>query len=325
MEKQTLDKYSFKKYLLTELHDTRQDELIFWKNTIPMPIDLIYGIFDRRGELLRKYLDHIAAACLYGYALREEEDNWQEQLETQPNKANRANTITLSELFNKYRDSSRINIMLEEIADLLLLDGYKNDTGNLVEALCHEGRKYKRLYLPPKIRAIINQYFPYILDHIGKSNWDMFSNVVADELRIYRMGFADAFSGIFNKLIDFQLSFASNKKGHATISNIKITSSPNPPNRVDVSYGFVSDGSIWEPQYDNGSTTFVLNKQHTFCDYVGGLGTSAEQVLVLLAGAFAEAENETMRDTERRVIEILRQDISRKLRLKMEDMHNFTE
>ncbi len=65
MKTYIIDKYDYKKYLLSELPDTRQEDLIFWKKTIPMPVDLVYEIFEKRGELFSLYLHHIGAVVLY--------------------------------------------------------------------------------------------------------------------------------------------------------------------------------------------------------------------------------------------------------------------
>ena len=69
MEKITLNKQDFKKHLLANLPDSRQEELIFWKKKIPLPIDLIYKIFDKRGELIKIYLDHISSFCCVWFTL----------------------------------------------------------------------------------------------------------------------------------------------------------------------------------------------------------------------------------------------------------------
>ena len=77
METQTLNKHDFKKYLLEKLPDSRQEELIFWKKGIPLPIDLVYKIFDQRGELLKIYLDHLSAVSLYSYSTKIESSNYE--------------------------------------------------------------------------------------------------------------------------------------------------------------------------------------------------------------------------------------------------------
>jgi hypothetical protein len=320
MEAYSLNKYDFKNYLLKELPDTRQIELIFWKKTIPMPVDLVYGIFEKRGELLKKYIDHIGAVYVFGYAHRIAGSNWAEAIEKQPTKDNLQNRKELVSAISLNLHRSNVVTMLKEIADKLLLYNYEIDEERIFAALCHEGRKYKRLYIPSSVREIINRFDTKLLKHIAQSNGDMFSNVVADELRVYRMGFADAFTGIFNKLIDFILSFSSQgKRAYVSASDIRLARVIELSDNVkEPLHGIVLDGSMWEPRFINGSTTCVLNEDHPYGIYVKQQGKGAEKVLSDFAYFLAEVENETVKDSYRRVIEILRQELSRKLRLRAE-------
>jgi hypothetical protein len=317
----TLDKYDFKKFLLAELPDTRQEDLIFWKNTIPMPVDLIYGIFEKRGELLRLYLDHIGAACLFAYAVKAEGDDWVTALEAQPTKDNRESLDELQQRLNRHLQSSGVLPMLFELAARLGLRGYSPSHITLAEALCHTGRKYKRLYLPASLRDIVFAEFPQVLRHIALSNWDMFSNVVADELGVYRMGFADAFSGIFNKLLDFIIRHITpGGQGGVSTSDITVRQQQAAPSTASaVLFDRVSDGSIWEPRYLNADTTLVVNQKHPFWELVRRQGQGAEDIIVQLLSSLAELENETVRDGDRKTIEVLRQDVSRRLRIQVEE------
>jgi hypothetical protein len=322
MEKYLLNKYDFKNYLLKELLDTKQIDLIFWKKTIPVPVDLIYGIFEKRAELLKKYIDHIGAAFVFSHSYRMQGKDWIGAIGTQPTKANISNHIELRTIIRHGLESSKVKIMLKEIADHLLLYSYDINENRLVDALCHEGRKYKRIYIPASIRCIINKYDNELLNHIAQSNGDMFSNVVADELKVYRMGFADAFSGIFNKLIDFIISFSNKgKKGYVSASDTKLVAvKSNLANEPEVVYGTVLDGNVWEPCYVNSGTSCILNETHPYCNYVKQKGMEAEEVLHEFAQYLSEIENEVLRDSDRNTIEILRQELSRKLRIKAEKM-----
>lgn len=314
----TLDKIDFKKYLINHLPDTRQEDLIFWKNNIPMPVDLIYNIFERRGILLSKYLDHIGAAYLYAYSLKKQQENWIEGLSLQPTKGNIQTKGYLRTLFKNHMEESGVEKLLAELSEMLLIESYTTDNKSLVEALCHEGRKYKRLFIPYVIKERVMETFPELLNYIAVSNHDMFSNVVADELKIYRMGFADAFTGIFNKLIDFILRNSSeNKRKYASTSGIKIVQEKDKNENVsniEISYGYVSDGSIWEPKYTHSKSTYILNSQHPFCDMVRKKSNSTEEMIVKLISVMAARENEMLKDAQRKIIEDFRQDVSRELR-----------
>src|ERR1700748_1909446 len=95
------EKYNFRNYLLAELPDTRQEDLIFWKKTIPMPVDLVYEIFEKRGILLKKYLEHIGAAALFAYALQKEGRDWKTELGEQPPRGNHGEPRNLEGCFGK--------------------------------------------------------------------------------------------------------------------------------------------------------------------------------------------------------------------------------
>lgn len=319
MTEYTLDKHDFKKYLLKELHDTRQEDLIFWKSRVPMHVDLIYDLFEKRGILFSLYIHHIGAAFLYAWIMREEGENWPLLLTGQPNMKNDKTQIT--EKFKNYATLSGVAPLLVELSELFLLENFRVDEEALALALCHQGKKYERLYIPAVIRDKINALFPDLLSHIALKNWDMFSNVVADELHIYRMGFADAFAGIFNKLIEYVLfNSGKSKKGYTNASGLKITQEKETADITPViTYGMVQDGCIWEPVYKDAKTTFVLNKLHPFASQLKKAGPEAEEILARLLAVMAEKENEIIRSGDKRLIEIFRQDVSRELRIQAEN------
>lgn len=324
MEKYTLNKYDFKKFLLNELPDARQEELIFWKKGIPLPVDLVYDIFEKRGKLLAVYLDHLTAAYIFIEVCRSEGINWQAEVEKMPAEVNRSQSGLISKKFSNCISRSKVEGMASELAEGLMMQDYVVDISSLVNALCHEGRKYKRLYIPFQLKSIIRQYNGDMLTKVGITNGDMFGNVVADELGIYRSGFSDAFSVIFNKLLDFILqnhTAGNGRSSSASQIRIKQFEKKDFPGS-EVSFGVVNDGSIWEPRYVNGETTCILNKNHPFMEIVKRKGKGAEEVIGKVASLMSEIENETIRDGERRVIEILRQELSRRLRLITENELN---
>lgn len=320
MAEYSLDKYEFKKYLLDELSDTRQEELIFWKRNIPMPVDLIYNIFEKRGSLFNTYLDHIGAAYLFAWTEKQEGRNWKSHFPSQPTKENIPHKTLLLEKFSTYFDKAGTGEMLTELSELFLLENYRPNPAALVEALCHEGRKYKRLYIPTPVRQKLQETFPELLTEMALSNWDMFSNVIADELKVYRMGFADAFNGIFIKLIDFVLkNSAGAKKKYVSATGFDLVQAKKDKGSDDGPvYSSVSDGSVWEPAYTLGKTSAVMNKLHPFCDQLQKSGADAENIVSRLLNVMAEKENDIIRDRDKKVIEIFRQDISRELRIRAE-------
>ena len=62
----------------------------------------------------------------------------------------------------------------------------------------------EKLAVAQKIKDYVSETAPKLNSNIGISNGDMFGNVIADELKIYRSGFSDAFAGIFKEYLEFK-------------------------------------------------------------------------------------------------------------------------
>jgi hypothetical protein len=315
METQTLNKHDFKKYLLVKLPDSRQEELIFWKKGIPLPIDLVYRIFDQRGELLKTYLDHLSAVSLYSYSAKIESSHYELEINNLPSSENKKLKIKLKDQFHKYYLKSKISDLTNILAERLFVVEYNFTEDNYFAAICHEGRKYKRLYLPLKIKESLKTYDSELLKIIGVSNGDMFGNIVADELGVYRSGFSDAFAAIFNKLLDFILERTNEKKISAsTASKVKILQVQEPEDPyLKYNSGKIDDGSLWEPKYTDAKSSFILNSKHPYYELINN--KTGIEVLLDIASQSALIESETIRDTTSKILETYRQDISRKLRL----------
>lgn len=318
METQTLNKHDFKKYLLEKLPDSRQEELIFWKKGIPLPIDLVYRIFDQRGELIKIYLDHLSAVSLYSYSAKIESSNYDLEISNIPSAENKANEKKLSEQFYKYYIKSKISDLTNVLAERLYVVEYKFTESNYLTAISHEGRKYKRLYLPLKIKESIKVYDSDLLKIVGISNGDMFGNIVADELGVYRSGFSDAFAAIFNKLLDFILEKSDGKLiRNSSASNIRISQVSEPEiSYSNINTGKIIDGSLWEPKYLNAKTSFILNSKHPYYELINN--KTGIEVLVDIVSQSAIIESETVREATSKILETYRQEISRKLRLMAE-------
>lgn len=315
MEKITLNKQDFKKYLLAKLPDSRQEELIFWKKKIPLPIDLIYKIFDQRGDLIKIYLDHISTFCLFAYASVMDHPNSILEITNLPSSSNNSNSEKLTEQYLNYYENSKISTLTQNLANRLFIVEYKFSEFDYLKSVCHEGRKYKRLYLPAEIKECLRSYNSTLIQHIGVSNGDMFGNIVADELGVYRSGFSDAFSAIFNKLLDFIFEYSDdNQISISTASKIRITQVNEPLPKYDIiNKGTVVDGSLWEPKYVNAKPSFVLNEKHPYLEFLNN--KTGHEVLVDFASQSALIESETIKDSTRKALEIYRQDLSRMLRL----------
>lgn len=313
-----MDRYEFKKYLLSQLDDSRQEELIFWKKKIPMPVDMVYRMYDERAALFGQYTDHILSAYMFALYAKGNFQDWQQQFELQPTK--NQDSQVLQGIYKATVSDKGLHMLAEGITDLLMIPEHEFTEERFLHALTHEGRKYKRLYIHPEFRVLIKQQFPELLDHIATSNGDMYSNIVADILKVYRMGFADAFSVMFNKLIDYTVEKSmTGTKDYSRESRIRVVVSKNDEGAKVFATGPVKDGSLWEPLYRNSETAVTISDSHPFVSHVSGLGAGAEEVLQELLHVMACLENESVRESDRRALEIFRQQVSRRLRIRIED------
>ncbi len=321
MEVKTLNKHDFKKYLLEKLPDSKQEELIFWKKGIPLPIDLVYKLFEQRGELLKIYLDHISAVLLYSYSSKIDSSNQELEINSLPSSYNKNHKQKLEDHYHSYYLKSKISNITNVLADRLFVVEYNFSCDNYFKAICHDGRKYKRLYLPLIIKERIKAYDSELLKIVGVSNSDMFGNIVADELGVYRSGFSDAFAAIFNKLLDFILERTSEKQiSTSTASKIRISQ----VNETEVPFlkiatGKIDDGSLWEPKYIDAKSSFILNSRHPYYELINN--KTGIEVLVDIVSQSASIESETIRDTTNKILETYRQDLSRRLRLIVENIN----
>ncbi len=315
METHTLNKHDFKKYLLEQLPDSRQEELIFWKKSIPLPVDLIYKIFDSRGELFRIYLDHISAITLFFFVAETEKTDYVQLINNLPNSGTELLSDRFKDQFERYYFKSNISALTASLAEKLFVVEYKFCHEDYITALSHEGRKYRRMYVPYRIKEVLREYDPGLLNYIGVSNGDMFGNIVADHLGVYRSGFSDAFAAIFNKLLDFIVAQTyDHQVDISAASRIKISQiAESPQEYIKPEIGTIADGSLWEPRYRDAKSTFILNKKHPYLELIDK--KSGIEVLADLAGQSALIENETLQDSKAKTLENFRQEISRKLRL----------
>lgn len=322
METQTLNKHDFKRYLLQNLADSRQEDLIFWKKGIPLPIDLVYKIFDIRGDLIKLYLDHLSTACLFHISIKNYNSTLNIDFSNLPSYQFKNFENHFSEHYHQFYQKSKISGLTQRFAERLYLLDYSFKLENYLISIFHEGRKYKRLYIPKILKEGLNAFDQDITNLIGISNGDMFGNVIADKLGVYRSGFSDAFAAIFNKLLDFILDRTYDKKiSLSTASRIKISQL----NELNYNYqkintGRTSDGSLWEPQYKEAQSTFIINNSHPYYELLSR--KSGIEVLVDIACQSSLIESETIKSSTSKVLESFRLDVSRNLRLLAEMDHS---
>ena len=286
--------------------------MIFWQNRIPLPMDLFNRMFEDGGYFFSLYTDHLVAALIaleYGTEVCEK---FGISFEDLPSKNLLAARITLEEVLRQIIDcEQRIQATAAAVADLLQLENYQLNAASLVSALCHQGKKYLRLNCPTAIRNILEARFPQASLPIGCSNTDMFGNVIADRYNIYRSGFSDALAIIFNKHLDFRLICHGHGSG---LQRVSLTVENGDVN-VNLVEERTRDGSLWEPDYQDDHV-LRMNPEHPFYKRMAGAVNSA--VVTELLYEICIFENSQFSDSQRKLLENMRQEISRELWIKFD-------
>jgi hypothetical protein len=313
MDKYTLTKYDFKKYLLATLKDVRQEDLILWKKSIPLPVDLVHRIFDEGETLIIIYCHHIIGISVLTQYYTKREENLS-VLDNYPFKNVIDEIKNIDIIFNEFVETTKTTRLLEELGKVFNMNLSSPTINDFINSISHDGRKYKRLYIPKLLKNKIVLIHPELLTHIGVSNGDMFGNVVADYLQIYRSGFSDAFAAVFNKLLDFFIEYQvatielQTKRARIEIKQIK-----KDVEKYAIIHERISDGALWEPRYENSRTITVVNEAHPYYSNVNE--KNAQDILFEVMSKLSEMENNCVRESERRFYEMLRFELSRHLRL----------
>jgi|APLak6261667961_1056064.scaffolds.fasta_scaffold00516_2 hypothetical protein len=302
----TYDLPDFKRYLNDHNPSYRTDGLIFWQNRIPLPIDLFNRIFGESDYFFELYLDHLLVAVIAHAHLKTilgEYINFPEL----PGNAIRPRLREVSRKIAEILDSTKSYRKTASIlAEQLGIDAYTPDSTRLGEALCHQGKKYSRLYCPAAFRAVLEKFHPDALLQIATDNTDMFGNIIADHYDIYRSGFSDALAIIFNLLLEFRLTCGGRS---SSVHRIALTLEDG-TDGISVDLKRTRDGSLWEPDYSDDHI-LRINPEHPFFCFANDAG--ATDCLYELLYTFSKFENSQFSDAQRKLLENMRQEISREL------------
>jgi hypothetical protein len=304
----TYDLSDFKRFLNNHNPKYRVDGLIFWQNRIPLPIDLFNRMFNESDFFLEVYLDHVMASVISFENMEEIFGSNISFSELPTDTLNTASSIVSDAFSSIIQGCGHYKRTASRFADLLSFDDYQLNSVRLTNAVRHQGKKYARLFLPSPFREIFTNLHPGILAQIACDNTDMFGNIVADHYNIYRSGFSDALAIIFNLLLDFRIACTNNKSSIQRIS-IHVEQSDN----FNIELKRTNDGSLWEPDYTDDHV-LRINPEHPFFK----AATDAGSTLMLneILYSLSKFENSQFSDTQRKLLENMRQEISRELWIK---------
>ena len=300
------DLSDFKRYLNDKNSKYRVDGLIFWQNRIPLPIDLFNKIFNESDRIVTDYVYQLAASAV-AFSNREAFESTFEVavIDLPKGDLKKKHFALLDWLNEQLPERSEITRMAYEVADILGLESFSFSIEKVAEALQHQGKKYARIFMPEPVKA---QYALITdCDGVGTDNTDMFGNIIADRYNIYRSGFSDALAIIFNALLEFRI-YCSGRGEH--LSNYRIVAPLI--EGIDVRLAKTSDGSLWEPGYEDDHYV-TLNNEHPL---MRNLSEEQSKPLAECLFFMGEFENSQFSDTNKKLIENFRQEVSRSLWIK---------
>ncbi|CNH00199.1 MULTISPECIES: hypothetical protein [Yersinia] len=300
------DLADFKRYLNDKNAKYRIDGLIFWQNRIPLPVDLFNRIFNESDQIVADYVYQVTASAVTFSNRDSFESTLAVDITDLPNGDLSKKITTLQNWLVEYLpDNSQIINMAYEIADILGLDDFRFSLDKVVDALQHQGKKYARIFIPSEVREEFNRIRD--CENIGRDNTDMFGNIIADRYNIYRSGFSDALSIIFNALLDFRI-LCSSRGNHLNKFRVIVPIVED----IDVRLGKTTDGSLWEPGYEDDHY-IILNSEHPMMRQISEEQAKPLAELLFFLGEF---ENGQFSDENKKMIENLRQTVSRSLWIK---------
>jgi hypothetical protein len=167
----------------------------------------------------------------------------------------------LKKIWNESQSIQKFKEFEKQVSSKCGLGVFELGLSNFLVCLEHKGKKYERLYYPEIVKNLIEANFPKVTDFLSRGNGDMFGNMVVDRLNIYRSGFSDAFSGIFNRLLDFKFeSFPLINPNTALQGQTEVVTVRGVGTIKQVEY---SGGNWWQPILEQGGAIGVeIDKNH---------------------------------------------------------------
>lgn len=304
---------NFKDYLLDRQSSVRVKEDALWVNHIPLPLTMLDEIFSLGEELFTLYAETLLSAFILAqYDAGETKDGELIFGKLPDPTFAEKNREFLSKIFKSITEQNSFRDFEKGLFHAL-----GTTTKNLSEerffcALIHKGKKYNRLYYPKSVSKFIDTHFAHIKQKLKKGNGDMFGNIVADSLKVYRNGFSDAFSLIFNRFLDYKIEEHSSTSpeiipfGDLSLSKFE-------DETVAVEYGNTNNGVLWEPKLSSeGKIYSLINTKHQI--FSGNESKTEISLFQSLIYALSDTEMAAQSDREIRQIENFRESVSRFLR-----------
>lgn len=290
-----------------ESSSIRIDRDIIWYNQIPVPSILVKKMFFASDTFMQLYSNHVLSSlALAILELSNEVDKGYFEQFPNPDKANQESRL-LEKIWRNLQTLQLFKDIEKQLTSFLCNYEYELSYQDFYQCLSHKGKKYERLFIPNLVKDVLEKSAPKVRKFLKGKNGDFFGNIIADELNIYKAGFSDAFSGIFNRYLDFKLEhylqidprLASH--GQTSIENITNIGSITP-----VDY---CNGNYWEPMLAQGGD---IGAEADFNHPFHTLSDNKKSAVLLLA--LSKEEMLIFSDDKKQTIEEFRFRVSKRLR-----------
>jgi hypothetical protein len=282
------ERYSFPdfiKFCTSSGGKIRVEEQVFWYNKIPLPAVLVKKIFFDSENFLTNYANHLLSGVVLALnQLGNHNSEIDFDFFPDENKLSQVEVRdSLAKAWQYCQTLDSYKSFEQNLSSLCGMDPIELQFENFLQCLGHQGKKYERLYYPVSVKQAINSNFSRVTTLLKSANGDFFGNVIADELTIYRSGFGDAFSGVFNRYLDFKFDrFPSVDPREGTAGQTEMISVRAAGVVKPVDY---AGGYLWDPFLQQGGGIGIqLNKNHPILDL------PADQQFGLLLLALAKEE-----------------------------------
>ncbi len=304
------DKYSypdFIEYCTKNNNSFRSENEIFWSNRIPVPSILVKRVFFSSDTYLKEYVHHLLAGTIL--ALNDLSHSEEKVFQSLPDpEVTHIKNDFLKEIWNDAQGIDKFKEFERVVSSMCGLGAFELNVDDYLGCLSHKGKKYDRLYYPEVVKQLIEEAFPKVFNLLKRSNGDMFGNVVVERLNIYRSGFSDAFTAIFNRFLDFKFELFPNvnplvvNQGQTEIVTVRNIGFIEP-----VEY---AGGNWWNPVMQQGGAIGVeIDLNHPINTL------PPEEQLHLLLLALAKEEMFIFNDEQKMAVENYRFRVSQELRI----------
>ena len=304
----------FMHYCSASNESMRAERDVFWYNRIPVPAVLVKKIFFSSDRFLNIYSQHLLAATML--ALHDLGNPQRSSVfgffpDTERVKDYKIGGH-LSEIWDYCQGISSYKKFESKLSEFIGCGRFELGYTDFESILSHKGKKYERLYYPRSVKKLMTDSFPKVLDLLKGGNGDFFGNVIADELKIYRSGFGDAFAALFNRYLDFKFEYFPNLdprialQGQMAEFTLK---SMGTIKRVDYAEGY-----LWNPLFQQGGVIGVeMDCNHPLLD------VAQDKQLSLLLLALSKEEMSVFNTNVKSVLEDYRFRVSQTLKTYIEE------